>query len=367
LIQTFTPTSTGVPSSTATEAPTPTLTLTPPPTPTATSTPDTLRFLADRAGISVGAAFVEGSHEEEFRAVLVGEFNSVTAPLYWTSTEGERGSFNFVIPDLVLDLAEKNGLRVRGHPLVWGRLARPEYVQNATSAEQLRAFLREHIEAVVGRYKGRIDQYDVVNEPITILGADGVGGDGLENYIFLELLGPNYVREALDLAHAADPEAKLFINDFFVMEPGAKQDHFYDLARSLVESGAPLHGVGFQGHITPPFYPQYAPTREHIEAAIERFADLGLEVEITEIDVTLTDPASQLEAQRETYHDLFAACLSVARCRGLTTWGITDAFSWIFEFFGVDGAPLMFDKSYQRKPAYFGAREAIQERLDQTR
>lgn len=313
----------------------------------------------------MGAGFVEGSGEEQFRSLLVDEFNSVTAPLYWSSTEPRRGELNFTIPDFVLELAEKNDLRVRGHPLVWGRLTVPEYVQNAASAEELRAFMREHIEAVVGRYKGRIAQYDVVNEPITFFGADGVGGDGLEDYIFLQLLGPDYIRDALEIAHAADPDAQLFLNDLLVMKPSAKQDHFYELARGLVESGAPLHGVGFQAHITPPFAQNYAPIRAEIEAVIRRFKDLGLDVEITEIDVTLSDPASQLEGQRATYRDLFAACLSVSGCRGLTTWGISDAFTWIFEFFAVDGAPLMFDKSYERKPAYFGARDAIRESLEE--
>jgi endo-1,4-beta-xylanase len=319
----------------------------------------TMRAAADRAGLFVGAGFVEGSHTEEFREVLVREYNSVTAPLYWSSTEPEEGTFDFGSSDVAVELAEAQGLRLRGHPLVWGRLALPGYVNAAPDAATLRRYMSDHITALVSRYRGRIAQYDVVNEPMTFFGAAGPDGDGIEQYVFTELLGPGYVREALELAHAADPQAQLYVNENLVLRPGAKQDFFFELVRDLVDGGVPLHGVGFQGHITPPFAPDFAPTRAEIEQTLRRFADLGLEVEITEIDVTMDDPANQLELQKEIYRDLTAGCLSVAACRGITTWGISDAFTWIEGFFGVRGAPLPFDENFQPKPAYDGIREAL--------
>jgi endo-1,4-beta-xylanase len=230
-----------------------------------------------------------------------------------------------------------------------------------TDPADMRALVADHIRTVVGRYRGRLTQYDVVNEPLTIFGSPGASGTGLEDYVFLKVLGPSYIREALDQAHAADPDAQLFINEFFVERPGPKQDYFYELIRGLVEAGAPLHGVGFQGHITPPFGPQFLPSREELAAAVRRFTDLGLAVEITELDVTLTDPATQLAQQAATYGDVFAACFTTPGCSGITTWGISDHDTWIRNFFHVEGAPLLFDTQFLPKPAYFAVRDVLQD------
>lgn len=320
----------------------------------------TLGSLADALGVHVGAAFVQGNDEPVFRTTLVEHFNSTTAPLYWESTQRTPGVFDFSVPDEVVSLAEANGLRVRGHPLMWGRLGLPSYVRNASSPDELRALLRGQLEAVLGRYRGRIAQYDAVNEPITFLGADE-GTDGLDGNVFWRLLGPGWVREALDLVHEIDPEAALFVNEFGVMTPGPKQERFYALIRDLVESGAPISGVGFQGHIRPPFLRDYDPTQEEIEATIRRFTALGLRVEITEIDVTI-DPSvpGALDAQAETYRRLTLGCFRVPGCDGLTTWGVTDKYTWIRDFFAVDGAPLLFDAEFRPKPAYFAIADALQ-------
>jgi endo-1,4-beta-xylanase len=319
----------------------------------------TLGTLADALGIHVGASFVQGNDEPVFRTTLVEHFNSTTAPLYWDATQRTPGTFDFSVPDEVVALAEANGLRVRGHPLVWGRLGIPAYVREATSAVELRMMIRGQLETVLGRYRGRIAQYDAVNEPITFLGADE-GTGGLDGNVFYRLLGPGWVREALDLVHELDPDAALFVNEFGVMTPGPKQERFYALIRDLVESGAPITGVGFQGHIRPPFLRDYDPTEEEIEATVRRFTALGLRVEITEIDVTI-DPAlpGALEAQAETYRSLTLGCFRVAGCDGLTTWGVTDKYTWIRDFFAVDGAPLLFDASFASKPAYFAVADAL--------
>jgi endo-1,4-beta-xylanase len=320
-----------------------------------------LRLLSARTGVRVGAAFVEGSHDPPFREVLAREFDSVTAPLYWQQTEPTPGSFDFTAADTAIALAEAHGQRVRGHPLVWGRLALPDYVRQAPDADTLRALLASHLGTVVSRYAGHIAQYDVVNEPITFFGAPGAT-DGLDNTVFLQRLGPDYVREMLETVHALDPDAKLFINDFLALAPGAKQDRFFRLAADLVQAGAPLDGVGFQGHVRVPFAPGYEPTRAQIEATLQRFAALGLAVEVTEADVTLASRAAcQLDYQRRAYHDLLAACLAVPACTGITTWGITDAFTWIRDLFGVEGFPLPFDESYLPKPAYDGLRAALRD------
>lgn len=321
----------------------------------------TVGALASRLGVYVGAAFVQGNSEPEFRTTLARHFNSTTAPLYWESTQRTPGSFDFAIPDEVVALADANGMRVRGHPLIWGRLGIPAYVREEDSAETMRAMLRTHLAALLGRYRGRIAQYDAVNEPITFLGADE-GTGGLDGNVFYRTLGPSWVREVLDLVHELDPDAELFVNDFGVSAPGPKQERFFDLIRELVESGAPIHGVGFQGHIRPPFLRDFDPSEQETADAIRRFADLGLRVEITEIDVTI-DPAAPgaLEGQAETYRRLARACFTTPGCDGITTWGVTDKFTWIRDFFAVDGAPLLFDASYTPKPAYFAVRDLLLE------
>lgn len=320
-----------------------------------------LRALADRTGIAVGASFVEGSERPEFREILGREFNSTTVPTYWSTVQPQPGTWNFAIADVAAAEGEARGLRLRGHPLVWGRLALPAWVNAIPTADAMRTAMTTHITTIVERYAGRIAQWDVVNEPLTLFGAPGTS-DGLETYRFFQLLGPGYIAEALRAAHAADPDAKLYVNELLALAPGPKQDRFFRLVQELLADGVPLHGVGFQGHITPPYAPTYRPTRAEMIATFERFAALGLEVEITELDVTLANRSScQVALQGETYRDVMAACLAVSGCTGVTTWGIGDGFTWIKSIFGFEGAPLPFDEAWQPKPAYFGLRDALRD------
>ncbi len=320
----------------------------------------TVKSLADALGVYVGAGFVEGSHTDEFREVLRREYNSVTAPLYWSQSEPRRGEFDFAAADRAMEVAEAGGLRVRGHPLVWGRLALPEWVNRVRTPGGMRGVLENHVSTIVGRFRGRIAQYDVVNEPLTLFGAPGVTGDAVENYCFTELLGRDYIRLALEAARAADPDAELYVNENLVLAPGPKQDFFFELIEDLVEEGAPLDGVGFQGHLAIPFAESFVPTRAEIAATIDRFAALGLDVEITEVDVTLMNPETELEYQANVYRDLTEACFSRRACRGITTWGISDAYTWIEDFFDVRGAPLPFDEDFVPKPAWFAIRDGLQ-------
>jgi endo-1,4-beta-xylanase len=322
--------------------------------------PCSLGDLATQAGIHVGAGFVEGSDQPEFRALLGQEFTSLTMGVYWSSTEPQRGAFNFAAADTAMAEAEARGLRVRGHPLVWGRLALPAWVNAITDADTMRAVLREHIETIVQRYAGRVAHWDVVNEPLTFFGAPGTT-DGIEPYVFSRLLGEDYIAEALRIAHAADPQAKLYVNELLAFAAGPKQDRFFRLVTDLLADGVPLHGVGFQGHITPPYAQGYRPTRAEMEATIRRFAALGLEVEITELDVSVPAPRTDctLAEQGETYRDVASACLAVPACTGVTVWGIGDGFSWIKSVLGFDGAPLPYDVAWQPKPAYRGLARAL--------
>ncbi len=189
-----------------------------------------------------------------------------------------------------------------------------------------------------------------MNEPL-----ETVGAAAYQN-VFYRLLGPDYIADALDLAHESDPDATLFLNEWFSETLGPKFDAFLELVTRLVARGAPLHGVGFQGHFLQP--PRFDDLRAHLQA----FADLGLVVELTEVDIALrsaSSPEAQLDQQRQDYFDVASACLAVATCRRITLWGFTDRFTWMDEFFGPGFAPLVLDRDYRRKPAYFGLRDAL--------
>jgi endo-1,4-beta-xylanase len=315
-----------------------------------------LREHADRVGVFVGAAAEPHTiaDDPDFAPVLAREFNSLTPEnrMKWPQVHPSEDVWNLGPADALVEFAEAHEMRVRGHTLVWPRHV-AGYVKDAASAEQLRGYLRDHILTLVGHYAGRVAQWDVVNEPFQDLGS------GFFESIFLDLLGPAYIAEAFELAHAADPDATLYLNEVFIEFPGAKFSAFLALVEQLLADGVPVHGVGIQHHVLPPAFPQ---TPENLEAAIRAFAELGLEVEITEMDVPIQflggDLDSRLEIQRQIYRDNVRACLRVGACRGVTFWGFTDKYSWIDAFFGPDD-PLLFDEVYEPKPAYFGVREAL--------
>ena len=231
-----------------------------------------------------------------------------------------------------------------GHTLVWHN-QNPKWLTDAalTRTEVIDA-MTEHIHAVAGRYRGRIPCWDVLNE--------GVVDDGLRKTIWLEGVGPEYVEMAFRAAHEADPDAKLFYNDFAAEELNAKADQVYALVRSLLDAGAPVHGVGFQMHIGLHNVPDMAGFRRNLA----RFAELELETRVTEMDVQIQkgtgSPEELLAAQARAYGDVLRTCLEVDGFTGFTTWGFTDAHSWIPKHTGAHDEPLPFDTNYAPKPAY---------------
>ena len=212
---------------------------------------------------------------------------------------------------------------------------------------------RLHIETLVGRYAGRIGSWDVVNEAV----ADG---GGLRDTCFLRVCGEGHIAEAFRLAHAADPAARLYYNDYGAEGVGRKSDAVYALVRAAPRRGRP------RPRGRPPDAPPGGPPAEAgaVAANVRRLRDLGLEVRISEMDVRIRrirrrDP---LALQRRAYHDAIAACAGLPGFAGVTFWGVSDRHSWIHGEFGED-APLLFDRGYLPKPAYFGVRDALGRRL----
>lgn len=299
--------------------------------------------LRDWVPIGSEISDAELSADPEYSRLVADKVDSVTlgSDVQWAAVEPDRGRFRFGPADEAVQWAEAGSLEVRGHPLIW-RYGMPRWLTRGTwTRDELIEVMREHIEAVVGRYRGRISEWDVVNEPVTEAGK-------LRGNIWDRIIGPDYIELAFRFAHEADPSAHLFINDFRTDVINEKSDGIYAIAASLVAAGAPIDGVGFQGHlVTDDVY-----TSDDVQANLHRFAELGLEVQFTEVDVpSLTaDPGSAGERARQAdvYERIARACRAEPACTRFTMWGISDRVSWL----GAARAPLPFDERLQPKPAW---------------
>lgn len=307
----------------------------------------TLRGYADGRGVRIGAAVADGPLQSEsaYTAVLDREFNSVTAEnaMKWDALEPSRNSYNWAAADRLVSHAAAHNQGVRGHTLVWYAQL-PSWLKNGNfSASELNTLLKKHIDTTVGRYKGKIYAWDVVNEAFN---EDG----SMRSSLWQNKLGTGHVADALRWAHAADPNARLYINDYNIEADNAKSDALYNLAKQLLAQGVPLHGIGFQSHFVVGQVPS------SMKANLKRFSDLGLEVSVTELDVRIPLPASSAElAQQSTdYKTASENCLGVPRCAGVTVWGLTDKYSWVPGTFSGYGAALPYNESYGAKAAYTG-------------
>jgi endo-1,4-beta-xylanase len=183
----------------------------------------------------------------------------------------------------------------------------------------------------------------------------------LRDTLWLEKLGPQYMDQVFRWAHEADPEAKLYYNDFSAEGLGDKSDAVYELVKGMVERGVPIHGVGFQGH----FGIEEPPSAEAVAANIERLKTLGLEVQFTEVDVRIPEPVTdeKLQEQADVYWSMLNACVQNSGCTAFITWGVTDKFSWISSFLDGYDAGLLLDADYEPKPAYWALRDVLERRL----
>jgi endo-1,4-beta-xylanase len=307
-----------------------------------------LRNVADvPVGVAVDAACLD---EPAYVRTLLREFSAVTPEnaMKWGPVHPAERVWDFGTSDRIVAFAEAHGLRVHGHTLVWHEQL-PAWVAPALSTREAERVLAEHIETPVGRYEGRIGSWDVVNE---------IMGDGgrLRGTVFLRAFGRDYLAAAFRCAHAADPSARLYYNDYGIEAGGAKSDAAYALVRRLVEDGVPIHGVGLEMHLRAARPPAPAAVR----ANLARLAALGLEVRISEMDVRIRSVrrGDPLARQRVAYRASIAACIGQPGFAGVTFWGVSDRHSWIHARFGED-APLLFDREYAPKPAYYGARDAL--------
>jgi endo-1,4-beta-xylanase len=331
----------------------------------AATPPIVLRQAADHAGILVGAAvrpylFSEAAYSE----TLAREFNMVEAEdvMKWWTVRRNPGSFDFREGDEVVRFAQAHGMKVRGHCLVWDH-NNPEWLaQGHFTPDQMSHLLREHITTMMKHYGGQVFAWDVVNEALDENGRPKDSpwynrpGIGLANK------GTAYVEQAFRWAHTADPHALLFYNEGGGEGLNRKSDAIYAMVKDFKQRGVPIDGVGLQMHIS---QLDFDPTP--ITANIARLTALGVQVHLTELDVSLpVDAASgqlrpdDLRRQAEIYRQVVRACLQSPGCKAIQTWGFTDKCSWIGSHsHGTQGGALLLDRAYRPKPAY----EAVLEQL----
>jgi len=278
------------------------------------------------------------------------QFNMVTPgnEMKWDTTEPSNGSFNFAPGQQIVNYAQSNNERVRCHNLVWHSQL-PSWVTSLPS-NQVQSAMETHITREAGNYKGSCYAWDVVNEPFN----DDANGTPRAD-VFFNAMGIGYIADALKTAHAADPNAKLYLNDYNIEGVNAKSNSMFNLAQSLLSQGAPLNGIGFESHFVLGQIPS------DMQANMQRFANLGLDVAVTELDDRIQLPATtaNLTQQASDFSKVVQDCLNVSRCVGVTQWAVGDADSWIPGAFSGQGAATMFDQSYNPKAAFTSVQNTL--------
>ncbi|MFJ3303504.1 endo-1,4-beta-xylanase [Streptomyces sp. NPDC086549] len=309
-----------------------------------------LRDLGAAKGKVIGTAVTGSKLTGTYGDLAGAQFSSLTPgnAMKWGTVEPTQGSFDWTEADQIVAFAQAHNQQVRGHTLVW-HSQNPSWLTNGSwTSAQLSSLLQNHISTEVTRYKGKIAAWDVVNEPFN---EDGT----YRSTLWYNGLGSGYIANALTWAHAADPNAKLYINDYNVEGVNAKSTALYNLVKSLKQQGVPIDGVGLQAHLILGQVPST------LQQNIQRFADLGVDVAITELDVRMALPAdsTKLAQQAADFKSVVAACVAVTRCVNVTVWGFTDSDSWVPGTFPGYGAATPYDESYAPKPAYYGIAEAL--------
>ncbi|BCR82711.1 putative endo-1,4-beta-xylanase [Aspergillus chevalieri] len=268
----------------------------------------------------------------------------------WDATEPSQNSFSFEKGDAIANLAEANGQKLRCHNLVWYQQL-PSWVSGGSwTNETLTEALKNHITKVVSHYKGRCYAWDVVNEALND------DGSYREN-VFYQHIGEAYIPIAFEAAAAADPDVKLYYNDYSIEYGGDKANAAGNIVKLVQSYGAKIDGVGLQGHFTV----GQTPSKKDLASNLKSYTALDVEVAYTEMDVRMEMPSSsdKLSQQSTDYASLVGACAETEGCVGITIWDWTDKYSWVPDTFSGYGDACPWDEKYEKKQAYDGILNAL--------
>ena len=324
-----------------------------------------LRVFAERRGLLIGGAmrlYPDTLSDPRYLPTFSHEFNFVVPEhvMKFENTHPLPGVYDFLRGDFVVRFAREHDMKVRGHTLAWHE-ANPDWVtRRKFSPEAMRLLLQEHIATVAGHFRGQVLSWDVVNEAFDDKGRIQNRGPWpwIDHARGRVLRDGDYLRDAFQWAHDADPQALLFYNDYGAEELNPKSDGIYQFIRKKREEGVPIQGIGFQMHIDT----GSGVSEESLRANFKRFGELGLIIHVTEMDVGLpngkgSDPVF-LKRQAEEYAKVMRVCLETPQCQAFLTWGLTDKYNWIDEG-GQLTSPLLLDAFYNPKPAYEAVRELL--------
>jgi endo-1,4-beta-xylanase len=310
----------------------------------------TLRAAAQARDFLIGTAVPLAPLRDEtlYEQMLTQEYNLVEPEVEtrFYRVRPNRTDFNFADLDLIMDFAGSHGMKVRGSPLVSEGLLPDWLTKGNFSPSEISAMLKEYIQTMLRRYRGRVYSWDIAWGMFDNLG-------GQREFFWTKAIGADYIEQVVAWAREADPHAKLFLNNNYAFEPlGPRSDAAYGLARKLRARGIPIDGMAIASF----WLLDHVPKFQEVAANMARLAALGLELHVVEFDLSIPLPPTDedLQKQAAVYRDYLAACLSVTACKSFLTWGFTDKHAWAPNRWpGMNvGAAMPFDAAYKPKLAY---------------
>lgn len=323
---------------------------------------NTLRNLSFKNSrkLPIGAAVAYNTlvTNEEYRKLTVSEFSMMTPEngMKPQFIHPGKDTYTFTEMDVLVDIAHKNDILVHGHSLVYAK-SNPAWMSEISKSKREEVMV-DHVKTVASHFKGKVAEWDVVNEPLSN-SREAYQDErmGLESNFWYEAMGEKYIDLAFMTAREADPEALLFLNEYGLERDGERWDTLISLIKRLQGRKVPIDGIGFESHVYGDGdYSDLEVLRKHMQT----LKDLGLKVRISEIDVTGDNPEEQINQ----YVIALDACLSESNCVGYSTWGVTDQFgstSRSDRYPVVYGTSLLFDTELKPKPAYRALQEKLQE------